>query len=225
MRVGAVLRDDDVGQERRGDLGQDRPERGQPAALAGARIHRQVERRPGRRPLAELGHEARPREERSARLVDRQGDDARIGRVDGLDPVAVVDVEVDVEHAQAIVPGPRDREGRVVVDAEPGRPVGHRVVEPAAGVERVGGVAAEDRLHRPDRAAGDRRGGLVHAGEGGRVTRPDARLPARERLLREPPHDVDVAGLVDPAQLAVRRRLGRQLADGAAAGQLGHGSG
>ena len=56
-------------------------------------------------------------------LVDRDRHDARVGRVDRLDAVAVVDVEVDVQDAQAVAPRAGDGQGRVVVDAEPRRPI------------------------------------------------------------------------------------------------------
>ena len=85
--------------------------------------------------------------------------------MDRLDAVAVVDVEVDVQDAQAVAPRARDRQRGVVVDAEPRRAIGHRVVQPAAGVEGVLDVAPEDGLDRPQRAAGHRRAGLVHPGE------------------------------------------------------------
>ena len=69
---------------------------------------------------------------------------------------------------------------------------------PPPGMERVLDVAAEDRLHRPDRAAGDRGRGLVHPEERRVVA---ARTDPRLRLgpagcgahIREPLHDVDVA--------------------------------
>ena len=131
--------------------------------------------------------------------------------VDRLDAVAVMDVEVDVQHAQAVAPRPRDRERRVVVDAEARGAVAHRVVEPAARVERVLDVAAQDRLHRPQRAAGDRRGGIVHPGERRIVaTHADTRLGEPERIAREAPDGLDVAGRMAPLQLVVGGRLRRE---------------
>ena len=120
---------------------------------------------PAATPLAQLPDPAGAREQVPPGLVERQRQHARIVPVDRLDAVAVVDVEVDVQDAQPVPPRPGDGQRRVVVDAEAGRPVGHRVVEAAARVEGVLDVAAQDRLHRPDRAARDRRRGLVHAGE------------------------------------------------------------
>ena len=122
-----------------------------------------------------------------------------------------MDIEVDVQDAQAIPPRPGDRQRRVVVDAEAGGPVGHRVVEAAARMEGMVDVAAQDRLDRPERATGDGGTGLVHPAEG-RIVAPDPD-PGRarpERIAREPLHGGDVVGGVAPAQLVVRGGLGRQ---------------
>ena len=150
-------------------------------------------------------------------LVERERQDARIRPVDRLDAVAVVDVEVDVQDPQPVAPRPGDRERRVVVDAEARRPVGHRVVEPAARVEGVLDVAAQDRLDRPERAAGDRRARLVHARE-----RRDRRRPRRSPpsagpygSLGEALDDLDVAPRVAPQQLVVGCRLRREARLGA----------
>jgi len=82
--------------------------------------------------------------------VDVSREHARIRGVDRLDAVAVVDVEVDVHDPESGRPGPGDRQRDVVVDAEPARSRRHRVVQPAARVERVEHLAAEDRVHRPE---------------------------------------------------------------------------
>ena len=104
--------------------------------------------------------------------------------MDGLDAVAVMDVEVEVQDAQAVPPRAGDGEGRVVVDAEPGGAVGHRVVEAATGMVGMLGVAAQDRLHRAERAAGHRRRGLVHVRERRVVAAiPDPRLGEPERVV------------------------------------------
>ena len=124
-------------------------DRRQPRPLAGPRLQRHVDRRPGRRPLPQLPHPAGPREQVPPGLVERQRQDARVGPVDRLDPVAVVDVEVHVQDAQPVAPRPGDGQRRVVVDAEPRGPVGHRVMEAAARVEGVLDVAAQDRLDAP----------------------------------------------------------------------------
>ncbi len=95
--------------------------------------------------------------------MERDRHDAWVVEVDCLDTVAVVDVEVEVEHAQPGSAGEGDRERRVVVDAEPAGVFAHGVVEAAAGVERVLRVAAQDRLHRAQRASRHGRRRLVHA--------------------------------------------------------------
>ena len=104
----------------------------------------------------------------------------------------------------------RDRERRVVVDAEAGGAIGHRVVEAAAGVEGVLDVAAEDRLHGAQRTAGHRGARLVHAGEWRIVARPDPGVGRSPRLIREAPDRRDVAGGVAGEKLLVGRRLGRE---------------
>ena len=132
-------------------------------------------------PSPDLVGIARAGEQVAAGLVQRQGQHARVGPVDRLDAVAVVDVEVEVQDAQAVVPRPGDRERRVVVDAEPGGAVRHRVMEAAAGVEGVLDVAAQDRLDRPQRPTGHRGTGVVHPGEGRIVA---ARGRCRPRPVR-----------------------------------------
>ena len=103
--------------------------------------------------------------------------------VDRLDAVAVMDVEVDVQDAQPVGASAGDRERRIVIDAEPARPVAHRVMQSAARMEGVLDVAAEDRLHRRERAAGDRCRRIVHAGERRIVAPfPDAGLAPPERI-------------------------------------------
>ena len=133
-----------------------------------------------------------------------------IGVRDRLDAVAVVRVEVDVQDAQAGGPRPDDRQRRVVVDAEPPRLGRHRVVQPAAGVEGVLDVPAQDRLHRAQRAVGDRGAGLVHARERRVVGHADAHRRPRRRVGGEPPHGLDIRGRMDGLEVRVRGRLGRR---------------
>ena len=95
----------------------------QPGALAGERLERDVDNRPGRRPAARRaplpGKRYRPG------LVERDGQHAGVVGVDRLDPVAVVDVEIDVQDAQPGTAGGRAiGERHVVVDAEPRGPGG-----------------------------------------------------------------------------------------------------
>ena len=101
VRVGPVLRDDDVRPERRGERRQQGPDRGQPRRLPGVRLERHVDRRPGRGALPQLVDEPGPREQVPPALVERHRQHARVVVRDRLDAVAVVHVEVDVQDAQA----------------------------------------------------------------------------------------------------------------------------
>ena len=182
-----------------------------PRVGAGERLERHVDDGAGRRPLPDLVGIARAREEVATGLVQRHGQHAGIGGVDHLDAVTVVDVEVDVQDAKAVAPGPGDREGRIVVDAEPRRPIRHGVMEPTARVERVLGVPAQDRLDGPQGPTGHGRAGLVHPGEGRVVAAvADARGAGSERIAREPLDGLDVGGRVAPLELRVGGRLRRE---------------
>jgi hypothetical protein len=129
--------------------------------------------------------------------------------VERLDAVAVMDVQVDVEHAQTVAPRPGDRQGHVVVDAETARPRPHGVVQPAAGVVRVLDVAAQDRLDRPDRTARNRAAASCMPAKAGSSPGP---MPAWRSggIGREAAHRGDVVGRVEPLELVVGRGLGRQ---------------
>ena len=211
MRVGAVLRHDQVRPERGGQFGEQHLDRGEPRTLARLRLQRHVHGRAGGRPLAQLPYPARPREQVPPALVEGQRQHARVVPVDRLDPVAVMDVEVHVQDAQPVPPRTGDRQRRVVVDAEPRGSVGHRVMEPATRMEGVLDVAAQHRLDPPDRPAGDHRPGLVHPSERRIVTAlADAGLRRPERIHREPLDCVDVAPRMAPQQLVVGGRLGRK---------------
>ena len=127
-----------------GELREQRLTAASHAALARPGLERDVDLRAGAAPSPELVREARAREQVAASLVDRHRQHARIGPVDRLDAVAVVDVEIDVHDAQAVAPGAGDRERRVVVDAEAGRPA------PASrgGARRPGGRRASTSPRR-----------------------------------------------------------------------------
>ena len=194
VRVSSVLRHDDVRPERGGQLGEQPAHGRQPRPLAGSRFERHVDRRPGRHPLPQLPHPARAREQVPPALVERQRQDARIVRVDRLDPVAVVDIEVHVQDAKPVPARPGDGQRRVVVDAEARRAVRHRVVEAATRVECMLGIAVEDRLDGPQRATGHGGRGLVHPGERRIVAAlTDAGLREAERIDREPLHGLEIA--------------------------------
>ena len=177
VRIAAVLRDDQVRAERSRELGKQRADRLEPGRLAGARLERHVDGRPGRHALAQLPHPARPREQVPAGLVERDGQDAGIVPVDRLDAVAVVDVEVHVQDAQPVTPRPGDRERRVVVDAEPRRSIGPS----RDGGRRPGGRRARRRRagSPPSPAASRRRPS--------RRPRASRRTAGRRRLRRSRP--------------------------------------
>ena len=72
------------------------------------------------------------------RLVQADREHPRIVVEDGLHAVAVVHVDVDVrDPLRTQVEQPRDRDRRVVVDAEAGRARRHRVVQAAGDVDRA----------------------------------------------------------------------------------------
>jgi hypothetical protein len=90
-------------------------------------------------------------------------------------------------------------------------------METATGMEGVLDVATQDRLHRPQRAAGDHRPGLVHPKERRVVTAlADAgNAVATHRRCGEPPDDFDVARRVAQTQVVVRGGLGGEPRFGA----------
>ena len=210
MAVAAVLRDDHVGPERCGQLREQALDGTEPGPFPRPRLERHVHDGPGGRAGPERVHRAGPREQVLAGLMERDGHHARVVGVDRLDAIAVMDVEIDVQHAESLPPRARDRQGRVVVDAEPRCTARHRVMESAARMHGVAGSTVEDRLHRAKRSAGDHRTGLVHAGERGDVAGSDPGPEPTRRILREPLHGVEIARVVDREQLVVRGRLGRQ---------------
>ena len=203
--------------------GRSSPDRRQPGALAGVRLERDVDDRPGRRPRPPLASPLPGKRYRPDSWNDTVMTPGIVG-VDRLDAVAVVDVEVDVQDPQPAPPSRGDGQRDVVVDAEARGPRRHRVVEAAAGVEGVDDVAAEDRLDRPERAAGHGRGRLVHPGERRHVAeRGDPDRPADgPGPRREPRTAAMYSRRVDGRELVVGRRLGREArlgADAPAAGR------
>ena len=226
MGVAAELGDQQLGLERPDQGGDHRVEGGQVQVVGGRGGQGQVGHGAAGRPLADLVGEAGAGEQVAARLVQRQGQDPGLVREDGLDPVAVVDVDVQVgDPLHALVEQPGDRHRRVVVDAEAAGPVGHGVVEPAGRGERVQGLAGADGLGRGHGGPADPGRRLVHPGEGRVVAGPEAEagrpLPVPGRL--DPGQVVE---LVHPGQVGAGhgRRLDqpRPLQQPAGAGQ-GHG--
>ena len=123
-----------------------------------------------------------------------------------LHAVAVVGVHVDVrDPLRALAEQPRDRDRRVVVDAEPAGVPGHGVVQAARDARPVLRRRRPDGPGRGQRGPGHHGGRLVHAGEHrvvlgaepvheqhsfGQVLLALAQLPAASGQ----PHHVDVDG-------------------------------
>ena len=149
VRVGAVLRHDDVRPEGRCERRHQQPDRIQPGPLARPRFQRHVDRRSGGHPFPDLVGEACPRKEVTPGLVEGHGQDTRIVPEQRLDAVAVMHVEIDVQDPQTVPPGTGHGQRHVVVDAEAGCTIAHRVVQPSARVEGMVDITAQDRLHRP----------------------------------------------------------------------------
>jgi len=138
---------------------------------------------------------------------------------DLLDPVAVVDVDVDVgDPLGTVVEQPPDPDRDVVVDAEPARLVGHRVVQATRDVRRVEPFPRPHLANRLDRGADDVGGSLVHPLEGRIVRRTQTVVfvePAGVLACRF--HGFQVAGTVHGRDELVRRHRrghrGEQLTD------------
>ena len=85
------------------------------------------------------------------------------------------------------------------------------MVEAAARVVGVLDVAAQDRLHRPQRPGGHDRGRLVHARERRLVRQADAHRARQRRIRREPPDLGEVApGRWTRSSSSSGRGLGRE---------------
>ncbi len=186
--VRAEMGDQHVGPEP-GDGRHDDPlDRAQERLAPGERRERDVDRRPQPGSGAALGHAAGSREDVLAVFVDGDGEHARVVVEEPLHAVAVVGVDIDVCDALgAGVEERSDREGAVVVDAEPGGTVGERVMKPRRGgaVDGVG-RAAGDEVGGGQRGPADAECGFVHPRPGGGVAAgrkpPLAGLPRRGEL-------------------------------------------
>ena len=131
-------------------------------------VHPVLERKVDRVALGVVGADvldvARAREV-LAELVEGDGHHA-VGGVEGLlDAVAVVDVDVDVQHALVVLEQLEDGEHDVVGIAEARRLALLGVVEPARPVDRDVGVRAVELHRAADRAARARLAEGVHAVE------------------------------------------------------------
>ena len=136
--------------------------------------------------------------------------DQRVVPEDRLDPIAVMDVGVNVEHAMPGVARPPDRDGDVVEHAESARTRGERVVESAARVEGVEPAPFEDLVHRRERPADHRRTGLVHPVEGWRVVVRHALLVGHLGVVGQPLDAREETARVNRGEVGVRGGRGRE---------------
>jgi hypothetical protein len=123
---------------------------------------------------------------------------------DRLHPVAVVNVDIDVrDPLDALPEHPRDGDRGIVVHTEPARPVGHRVVQPAADVDPVIGPAGQDGACSRQRRPGDQRARPVHAGKDGIVRRTEAVGRIGPQRVAGQADGVEITGGVAEHQLVV----------------------
>ncbi len=155
---------------------------------------------------------ARPGEQVAAGLVQADRAHPRVVVEGGLHAVAVVGVQVDVQHPQRPGPGAAgDGHGDVVDQAEPDRAAPLGVVQAGHGREHVGQVAGRDRVQRGHGRPRDQPGRLVHARE--RPVVADQPEPGRLRRVgrrrpggREAGQRLQVVAVVDQLQVGVGGR-------------------
>ena len=142
---------------------------------------------------------------------DREHPRVRVER--GLHAVPVVHVDVDVgDPVETVVEQPGDRHRAVVVDAEPGGPVGHGVVQPTGDVHRPVGAALGDLPGGQQRTAAHQRTRLVHVLED-RVVLGAQPVPDPERRVGRRLDRGQVGRQVHPLHLGVRGLLGHERRD------------
>ena len=124
----------------------------------------------------------------------------------GLNTVAVVHVDVDVEDAESLFDEMLDSDYGIVEDAEPGCAVAHGVVVHAAGgYECVFGLAAKDAFGGEHRATGGEGGVAVHAGAWRVIAGAESELVhCRDYAASVDGFDyVDVVGVVEDSYFVV----------------------
>jgi len=200
--VAAVLRDQDVRVEAAQQRRHHRVEGPQPRLVPCPDRQGDVHRAPLGTGAADVLGQAGSGEQGPWMLVQADRQDPGIVPERGLDPVAVVDVHIDVGDAfGALGEEPGDGDRRIVVDAEPRGVRAHRVMQPAGDVHGVPGHPVPHLARGGDRGADDARGGFVHAGEVRVVLGPETEtLPLGMRHVRGAPHRRDVVGSVDQFQ-------------------------
>src|SRR5207249_11048899 len=128
------LREDQVGLVRTGERRDDLLERVQVARPSRVRREGNVHRVSLTLPPPDVSGEPRARKQKPAVLMEGNCQDTRVLVENLLNAVAMVRVDVKVQHALR-QPRPQDSaesDRDIVEDAEPGRPPRHRMVEPTA---------------------------------------------------------------------------------------------
>jgi len=150
---------------------------------------------------------------RVVRRVEREGHDA-VGEVEGLfDAVAVVDIDVDVQHAVVHLQQLEDRQHDVVRVAESRCLAALRVVEPSGPVDDDVGAALVEARRARDRATRVRLTVLVQPVEDRAIVADVEALEHRAKLLllhvlgRDSAQEVDVFVGVEGDHVLERRRL------------------
>ncbi len=98
--------------------------------VIGVGVERHVDAVPFARPLAQFLDKAGAGEDKAARLVEGDGQDTIIAVKGGLHAIAVVGVDVDVDHPPAGVEHMLDGDGPIPKDAEAGSKIPPGVMQP-----------------------------------------------------------------------------------------------
>jgi hypothetical protein len=140
----------------------------QPAGVPGAGRKRDVDRGPLGLRSADLGGSPGAGEQGIRVLVQADGQHPRVIPERRLHSVTVMGVHVDVgDPLRALAQQPRDRDGRVVVDAEPAGVPGHRVVQAAGDTDPMLRGRSPDGPGRGQRGSRHHGGCLMHPGNTG----------------------------------------------------------
>ena len=210
MGVGPQLGEDQVRLERPGQ-GRDHPvQRPQVVVVPRPRKERHVGARSERVVLTDLILEARTRKEIAPRLVQGHGQHAWLVVEDPLHAVAVMNVDIEIHDPPVRMVGQhlRDRDRRIVVDAETGRLGATGMVQSSRRIERVVEPARSDRICGGQAGPRHRARRRVHVHEDRIVGRTEAvveRLRRRHHAPVESLDDLDVVRRVSGPNLLLGR--------------------
>mmetsp|Transcript_19563 Transcript_19563/g.49742 ORF Transcript_19563/g.49742 Transcript_19563/m.49742 type:complete len:489 (-) Transcript_19563:155-1621(-) len=169
QRVGATLHDNGPRLEHLHDLAHDGPEQRQEGVVGGAVLERHVDRVVLAVELAAVAQRAGAREEVVAVLVEGHGHDA-VAHVERLlHAVAMVHVDVDVQHARVVAQQLQDGQHQVVHVAEARRLPLLGVVQPARPVDGDVGQPVVELLRALQRRARVQLAEVEHAVKHGAV--------------------------------------------------------